>query len=128
MWVKWHMSKFMSEHLACDPTLLHAKNSPNSTKSNCIFPGKKSREELTATVYFFQNSAIFMGKWSSKIGGKVKTLGQSLFHKNSNPSKNFQAMLLFARELPLVRILAKLYHIWWRKNPKNSRKRLFHEC
>ena len=39
------------------------------------------------------------------------TLGPSIFHKYSNPSKNFQTVFLFARVLPLVRISVILDHI-----------------
>ena len=38
------------------------------------------------------------------------TLGPHLFHKYSNPSKNFQTVFLLARVLPLVKISAILTH------------------
>ena len=60
-----------------------------------------------------------------KVGPKVQTLGPSLFHKNSNSSKNFQTMFLFARVLPPMRISPKLDHIWASKGPKISKKGYF---
>ena len=45
-------------------------------------------------------------------------LGPSLFHKNSNPSKNFQTMFLCTRVLPVLRISIKLDYIWVSKGPK----------
>ena len=70
----------------------------------------------------FSISAIFRGKWVIKVGPKVKTLGSSVFHENSNPSNFFQTMHVFARLLPLVRILAILHHIWGSKGPKTSQE------
>ena len=70
----------------------------------------------------FSISAIFSGKRVIKVGPKVKTLGSSLFHENWNSSNFFQTMLLFARVLPLVRILAILHHILGSKGPKTSQK------
>ena len=69
---------------------------------------------------------FFMGKRVVKSGPKVQTLGPSLFHKNSNPSNFFQAMFLFARVLPLVRISAILDHMSASKGPKTSEKQPFH--
>ena len=57
-----------------------------------------------------------------KVGPKVLILGPSLFHKNSNPSKIFQIMFLFARVPPLVRISIILYHIWGVRVQKPSKK------
>ena len=53
------------------------------------------------------------------------TLGPSLFHKYSNPSKKFQTVLFFARVLPLVRLLAILDHIGGVKTQKTSNKGYF---
>ena len=50
---------------------------------------------------FISISAIFRGKKGSKLD---QSLGPSLFHKNSNPTKIFKIMFLFARLLPLVNI------------------------
>ena len=66
----------------------------------------------------FLISAIFRGKREVKIGPKVQTLGPSLFHKNSNPSKTFQSIFLFARALPLLGMSAKLDHTWGSMGPK----------
>ena len=63
-----------------------------------------------------------------KVGPKVRTMGQSLFHKNSNPTIFFQTMLLFVRVLLQVNILAILDHIWGSKGQKNSQKGPFHGC
>ena len=59
------------------------------------------------------------------VGPQVLTLCPSLFHKNSNLSKNFQAIFLLPRVLLLVRILEILDHIWRgrvrvRKPPRKS--------
>ena len=53
------------------------------------------------------------------------TLGPSLFHKYSNPSKKFQTVFFFARVLPLVRLLAILDHIGGVKTQKTSNKGYF---
>ena len=68
----------------------------------------------------FSISVIFSGKRVIKVGPKVKTLGSSLFHENSNPSNFFRTMLLFARILPLVRIPAILRRIWGGKGGKGG--------
>ena len=49
------------------------------------------------------------------------SFGPSIFHKNSNPSKDFQTNFLFARALSLVRILD---YIWGSKGPNTSQKGL----
>ena len=126
------MPNFDSDPLTCDPVLFSAKNSPNSAKSNHIFPGKGRGDRALILTYlnspmaeifphYCQYSLIlvfFRGKREVKVGPKVQILGLSLFHKNSNPSKNFKTMFLFARALFLVRILAKSDHIWRCKDPK----------
>ena len=73
----------------------------------------------------FSISTIFRGKRVVKVGPKVQTLSQSLFYENS--SIFFQAMVLFARVLPM-RILAILDHIWGSKRPKTSQKGPFHDA
>ena len=45
-----------------------------------------------------------------------------------NPSNCFHIMLLFARVLPLVGILAILDYIWRHNGPKTSQKGPFHAC
>ena len=59
------------------------------------------------------------------VGPKVLTLGPSLLHKQSNPSKVFQAVFLTARVLPLLRILALLDNTGGSKDLKTSQKGLF---
>ena len=58
-----------------------------------------------------------------KVGPKILSFGPSLFHKNSNPSKKFKINFLFARVLPLVRILAILNYFWGSKDPNTSEKK-----
>ena len=108
------------------PTMFPGKNSPNITKSNHIFPGKGRRNKALILTYFdsptaevfpdcclfFSILAIFRGKWRVKVGPKMLRFGPSLFHKNSNPSKNFQTNCLFARVLSLVRNSAILDYIY----------------
>ena len=78
---------------------------------------------------FISILAIFRREKAVKVGPKVLTLGPSLFHKYSNPSKNFQIGFLFARVLPLMRILAILEYIGEvRTDPKTSLKGLFRGC
>ena len=61
----------------------------------------------------FSILAIFTEKRGIKDGPKVQTLNTSLFHKNLNPSKNFQA---------------KLDYIWGSKSPKTLQKGYFMEA
>ena len=111
VWIKQDQQNFDSKPLACDPALFPAKNSPNIAKSNRISPGKGRGDTVLIFTYldrpmtevfwhyylFISISAILRGKRRVKVGPKVLTLGPSFFHKNSNPSKNFRAMFLFAR-------------------------------
>ena len=60
---------------------------------------------------FFSILTVFRRKRGLKAGPEVLTLGPSIFHKYSNPSKNFQTVFLFARVLPLVRISPILDYI-----------------
>ena len=132
------LSNFDSNPLICDPTLFPGKNSPNIAESNCLLRGNGKGDSalilthlnnLMAEGFFhhclsFSISVIFRGKRVVKVGPKVQTLVQSLFHKNSNPSNFFQIMFLFARVLlPLVKISAILDHISAIKGPKTSQKR-----
>ena len=96
------MSNFMSEHLTCDPALLHTKDSPNTTKSNRIFPGKESREEITATVYFVRIQPPSGGNGVQKLEEKWK-LWVSLFSiKTQILQKNFKQCFC----------LVENYHSW----------------
>ena len=52
------------------------------------------------------------GETEVKVETKVQTLGPSLFHKNSNPSKSFQLMFYSAGLLPLVRVWHNLTVYW----------------
>ena len=131
VWGKHDLSNFNSNPLNCDPTLFPGKNSPNIAN---IFSGKGRGDTALILTYLnspmaevfphysflFPISAIFKGIRGVKVAPKVQTLGPSLFHKNSNPSKNFQTMFLFARVLPLVGISAILDHIWGIKGQKTS--------
>ena len=78
---------------------------------------------------FFYITAYLFRFWPSsggiKVGPKVLPLGPSLFHKYSNPSKIFQPVILFARVLTLVRILAILNHIWGARAQKPPKKCYF---
>ena len=76
----------------------------------------------------FSILAIFSGKRVVKVERKVKTLGPSLFHENSNSSNFFEAMFLFSRVLPLVRISVILDHMWGSKERRTSQKGAFHGC
>ena len=60
---------------------------------------------------FFSILTTFRRKRGLKVGPKVLTLGPSLVHKYSNPSKNFQTVFLFARVLSPVRLSIILDHI-----------------
>ena len=71
--------------------------------------------------------AIFRGKLGNNVGPNVQISGSTLFHKNSDPSKIFQTMFLFAKVLPLVKISARLDHISWSKGPKTSRCVYLHD-
>ena len=53
------------------------------------------------------------------------TLDPSVFHKYSNPSKNFQTVFLFARVVPLVRISAILDYIRGIRTQKPPKKGYF---
>ena len=114
-----------------EPLTCGLKKSPNSTKSNRIFSGKWRAmiltylDSLMADIFplycqYISITAIFRGKRWTKAGSKVKILCPSLFHKNSNPLKNFQTMFLFTRVLPLVIVSTKLDHIWGIKGPKTQ--------
>ena len=122
------LTNFDSNLLICNPTLFPGKNSPNIAKSKedsaliLTYFDSPMAEVSPHYSLSFSISAIFREKRVIKVGPKMKTLGSSLFHENSNPSNFFQTMLLFARVLPLVRILAILHHIWGNKGPKTSQK------
>ena len=74
---------------------------------------------------FFTILAIFRRKRGVKVGPKVLTLGPPRFHKYSNPSKISQTVFLFARVLPLVRMLAILNHIVGVRAQKSLKKGYF---
>ena len=74
---------------------------------------------------FFSILTIFRRKRGLKAGPKVLTLGPSVFHKNSNPSKNSQTVFLFARALPLVGILPILDYIGGIRAQKPPKKGYF---
>ena len=108
--------KFDSAPLNCDPTMSPGKMILNIAKSCRIFPGKGRGDKdsfwhiwIAQWEKFF--CTIFRSKRGLKAGPKVLTLDRSVFHKYSNPSKNFQTVFLFARVVPLVRISAILDYI-----------------
>ena len=136
------MSNFDSNPLICDPNLFPGKNRPNITKRDRIFHGTRRGYKALILIclvspmagvfppycLFFSISTIFRRKWGVKVGPKVLTLSPSFLHKNLNPSKNLEAISLFAKVLPLVRISGILDHIRLSKGPKTSQKALFCRC
>ena len=104
--MKQDLPNFDSNPLTCDASLFPG---PNIVKSNHIFPGKGRGDKdfiLTYLAEVFPHycllisiSTIFSGNRGLKLEPKVLTLVPYLLQKNSNPSKNFQAMFLFARVL-----------------------------
>ena len=128
------LTNFDSDSLICDSTLFPGKNSPilivfflkRGKKKEPWFWHIWIAQWLKFFPYYslsFSISVIFREKRVIKVGPKTKALGSSLFPENSNPLNFFQTMLLFARVLLLVRILAILHHIWGSKGPKTSQKR-----
>ena len=117
--MKQYLSNFNSNPLTCDPALFSGKNISNIAESNGIFPGKEEERKT---------STIFRRKRGVKVGPKTLTLGLSLFHKYWNPSKKFQTVFLFARVIPLVRILAILNHIGGVRAKKPSKKGYFEDA
>ena len=134
------MSNFDFNPLICDAILFPGKNSSNIANNNRIFPGKGRGDTALILTYFgspvaemfphyclsFSILAILREERVVKVGPKVQTLGPSLVHENSNPSIFFQAMLLFARVLPLMRTSAVDDHIRGSKGPKTSQKGPFY--
>ena len=123
--MKEYLSNFDSTPLTYDPTVFPGKIILILQKSNRIFSGKRKGDKNFILTYldssmtevfphyclFFSILTIFRRKRGLKVGPEVLTLGPPLFHKYSNPSKSFQTVFLFARVIPLVRILAILDHI-----------------
>ena len=121
--------KFDSTPLNCDPTMFPGKRILNIAKSFRIFPGKGRGDKdsfwhiwIAQWEKFFR---IFRSKRGLKAGPKVQTLDPSVFHKYSNPSKTFQTVFLFARVVPLVRILAILVYIGGVRAQKPPKKGYF---
>ena len=108
----------------CDP----GKNRPQRGKGRgdkaliLIYLDSPTAEVFQHQFLFFSILAIFRAKRAVKVGPKMLSFGPSLFHKNSNPSKNFQTNFLFARVLTLVRIAAILDYIWGSQDPNISQK------
>ena len=129
------MTNFDSDPFTCEPTFFPAKNSPHSLKSKLFSLGKERGDIFfiltclgspMAEIFlhycqYFLTLAIFRGKLGINVMPKVQILGPSFFYKNSDPSKIFQTMFLFAKVLPLVKISARLDHIFGSKGPKTSR-------
>ena len=74
---------------------------------------------------FFSILTIFRRKRGLKAGPKVLTSDPSVFHKYSNPSKNFQTVFLFPRVLPLVGISPILDYIGGIRAQKPPKKGYF---
>ena len=122
------MSNFDSDPFTCDLALFPAKTIPNNTKSNCIFLGEekgdralilryldsRSAEDFLCTIYFSRYWPSSWGNGESKLDQKCKLWSPSLFCERSNTS-NFS-------ELPLMKISAKLDHIWGMEGSKTSQK------
>ena len=133
------MSSFDSIPLTCDPALFPSKSIPNIAKSNRILLGKGRGDKDFILTYldssmaevfsrhclFFSILAVFRRKRGVKVGPKVLTVGLPLFHKYSNPSKNFQTVFLFARVLPLVKNSAILNHVGGVRAQKPPKKGYF---
>ena len=102
-----------SDPLICDPALFTAKNSPGSAKSNRISPeGREEIEPWFWHVWIPQWVFTFfftLGHFRGKREVKNTNFGSVLFHKDSNPLKNFQTMFLPATVLPLVKILGQKF-------------------
>ena len=77
------------------------------------------------TTAYFLDFGYLQEEERVVVGPKVLTLGPSLLHKQSNPSKVFQAVFLTARVLPLLRISAILDNTGGSKDLKSSQKGLF---
>ena len=128
-----------STTLICDPTVFPGKIIPNIAKSNGIFPGKEGVDKDFILTYFGSSMAdvfphyclffsiltIFRRKRGLKVKPKVLTLGPTLFHKYSNPSKHFQTVFQFARVLPLVKMLSILKPIGGVRAQKPPKKGYF---
>ena len=137
--MKQYLSNFDSTTLTCDPTVFPGKIIPNIAKSNRIFPGKEGVGKDFILTYFYSSMAdvfpdyclffsiltIFGRKRGLKVGPKVLTLGPTLFHLYSNPSKHFQTVFYFARVLPLVKILSILKPIGGVRAQKPTKKGYF---
>ena len=105
----WFVTRF-------DTDLFPDENSPNIAKSNRVFPVKGKKDRALILTYLdspkvdvfphyslsFSISVTFRGKWVIKVGPKMKILGLSLFHENSNPSNLFQQCFCLLK-----------YYLWW---------------
>ena len=95
------MLKFDSTALSCDLTLCYRKNRSQRIKGRgdkaliLIYFNSPTAEVFPQLFLFFSISAIFRAKRTVKVGPKRLSFGPSLFHKNSNPSKNFQTNFFF---------------------------------
>ena len=122
------MSNFYSTALSCDPACFPVKIGHREERGNKINPWfwyiwrAQQLKFFRTSSYFFSILTIFREKRAVKVGPKMLSFGPSLFHKNSDSSKNFQTNLLFARVQSLVRILAILDYIWGSQDPNISQK------
>ena len=79
--------------------------------------------------FFFRFQPSSGGSGVSKLDLKCKLWMRPFSIKTRIlQKKKFKTFFLSTRVLPLVKMLAKLDHIWGSKDPKSSQKNPFHEC
>ena len=139
---KQYLSNFNSSPLTCDSTVFPGKIIPNIAKSNRNFPGKGRGDKDFIFTYldssmaevfphyflFFSILIIFRKKRRLKVERKVLTLGPSLFHKYSNPSKKFSNSVFVCQSATSGESFDNIGPQWGTKGPKTSQKGLFHGC
>ena len=119
VWMKYYLSNFDSIPLTCDLTVFPDKD------FILTYLDSSMAEVFPHFCLFFLILTIFRRRRGVKVGPKVLILRPSLFHKYLNPSKNFQAMFLFASILPLAKMLAILDHIGGVRTHKPPKKDYF---
>ena len=138
VWTKQFLSNFDSTPLTCDHALFPVKISQILQNVIVFFPEKVDEintsflhiwiakwMKFCRTTAHFLDFGYLQEEKRVVVGPKVLTLGPSLLHKQSNPSKVFQAVFLTARVLPLLRISALLDNTGGSKDLKTSQKGLF---
>ena len=128
VWIKQVFVKLLFYRFELRPRLFPGKNRPQRGKGKqdksliLIYLESPTAEVFPHQFLFLSILAIFRAKRAVKVGPKMLSFGPSLFHKNSNSSKNFQTNFLFARVLSLMRISAILDYIWGSQDPNISQK------